>query len=230
MRPFFVVLAFAGLLSSHPATAQNGPVVVELYTSQGCSSCPPADALLHDLGNRDDVIALALHVDYWDYIGWADSFAQPAFTARQHAYARARNAEMVFTPQMIINGQDSVVGSRTMQVVDAIQAHRAQGNAVQVSMQRNGESVTITATPTARGDYLVQLVRYTPAETVQIRRGENAGHAYNYAHIVNAWNVIHRWDGADALAIEVSAAGTDPAVAIIQHANNGAIVGAAELR
>ncbi len=89
MRHFLAVLSFFGMFHTTHAMAQNGPVVVELYTSQGCSSCPPADAMLHDLAKRDDVIALALHVDYWDYIGWKDSFGSPDNTARQHAYARA---------------------------------------------------------------------------------------------------------------------------------------------
>lgn len=230
MRPFLIALSFLGLFAVTPAGAQNGPVVVELYTSQGCSSCPPADAMLHELAKRDDVIALALHVDYWDYIGWKDIFASPAYTARQQGYAQASRAGMVYTPQIVINGQDHVVGSRPMQVMDLLQAHRAQGLPVAVSMARNGDRVVIRAQATTPGDYLVQLVRYTPQQTVSIGRGENAGRALSYVHIVNSLAMIHRWDGAAALALDAQAAGSDPVVVIIQQADHGPIVGAAELR
>lgn len=230
MRHFIAVLAFFGLLQTSQAAAQAGPVVVELYTSQGCSSCPPADAMLHDLAKRDDVIALALHVDYWDYIGWADVFAKSEFTARQHAYARAANSATVYTPQMVIGGVDHVIGSRPMQVMDAVQAHGRKGNPVTVSLTRNGDRVQIDAQPGGRGDYVVQLVRYTPYETVLIRRGENAGRNLNYANVVTSWDVISRWDGRSALSLVAPAAGNDPVVVIIQHASNGPVVGAAQLR
>ena len=116
-----VFAAFAAI--SVPATAQS-PVVVELFTSQGCSSCPPADKLMHELAKRDDVIALALHVDYWDYIGWKDVFAQPEFTARQRAYARLGNRKMIYTPQMVINGRDHVVGSNPKDTNALISSHK----------------------------------------------------------------------------------------------------------
>ncbi len=230
MRQFLAVFAFFGFLQTSQVAAQNGPVVIELYTSQGCSSCPPADAMLHDLAKRDDVIALALHVDYWDYIGWADIFAQPEFTARQHAYARAANSATVYTPQMIIGGVDHVIGSRPVQVMDVMQAHRRKGNPVAVTMTRNGDQVQINATPGGSGDYVVQLVRYKPEETVAIRRGENAGRNLRYANIVTSWNVIERWDGLAPLSLMTQAAGDDPVVVIIQQASNGPIMGAAQLR
>lgn len=230
MRQIFAAFAFLGLLHPIQATAQAGPVVIELYTSQGCSSCPPADAMLHDLAKRDDVIALALHVDYWDYIGWADVFANPEFTARQHAYARAANSATVYTPQMVIGGVDHVIGSRPMQVMDAVQAHSRKGNPVAVSLSRSGDGVQINAQPGGRGDYVVQLVRYTPEQTVSIRRGENAGRELSYANIVTSWTAIGRWDGRSALALEADAAGDSPVVVIVQQGANGPIVGAAELR
>lgn len=230
MRYFFAVLSFLGMFHTTQVMAQNGPVVVELYTSQGCSSCPPADAMLHDLAKRDGVIALALHVDYWDYIGWTDVFGRPENTARQHAYARAANATTVYTPQMVIGGVDHVIGSRPMQVMDAIQAHNRQSNPVDVSLTRSGNRVTITAHAQGRGDYVVQLVRYTPEETVSIRRGENGGRELSYANIVTSWDVISRWDGRSALAMEASVTGDSPVVVIVQQTSNGPILGAAELR
>ena len=101
-----------------PGAAQDSPVVVELFTSQGCAACPPADALLGELARHEDVIALALHVDYWDYIGWEDVFARPEFTQRQHAYGHAAGSTVVYTPQMIVGGQERVVGVRPMAVAD----------------------------------------------------------------------------------------------------------------
>ena len=114
---WMAVLVFAATAGS----AQDKPVVVvELFTSQGCSSCPPADALLDRLSSRNNVLALSLHVDYWDYIGWKDKFASPAHTARQQAYARAAGRRSVYTPQMIINGLDDVAGTAPMDVADMI--------------------------------------------------------------------------------------------------------------
>lgn len=230
MRHFIAALAFLGLFHTTQAAAQNGPVVIELYTSQGCSSCPPADAMLHDLAKRDDVIALALHVDYWDYIGWVDIFAKPEFTARQHAYARAANSATVYTPQMVIGGVDHVVGSRSMQVMDLIQAHNRKGNPIAVTVARNGDGVQIDAQPGGAGDYVVQLVRYKPEETVSIRRGENAGRNLSYANIVTSWDIISRWDGSAPLNIVAPANGPEPVAVIIQQGSNGPVVGAAQLR
>ena len=229
MRNFIAILTVLGFFQATAATAQNGPVVVELYTSQGCSSCPPADAMLHDLAGRDDVIALALHVDYWDYIGWKDVFGRPENTQRQHAYARAASATTVYTPQMVIGGVDHVVGSRPMQVMNAVQARARNANPVAVTLTRSGNNVQINASTQTSGAYVVQLVRYTPQETVAIRRGENAGSTISYANIVKSWDVIGRWDGRSALALEAPAAGSDAVVVIVQQASNGPIVGAAEL-
>ena len=230
MRYILAVLSFLGFLQATAVTAQNGPVVIELFTSQGCSSCPPADAMLHDLAKRDDVIALALHVDYWDYIGWKDVFGRPENTLRQHGYAQAAHATTVYTPQMVIGGVEHVVGSRPMQVMDAVQAQMRRGNAVAVTLTRSGTSLQINASTATRGDYVVQLVRYTPEQTVAIRRGENAGRTLNYSNIVKSWDVIGRWDGRSALSLATTADGPDAVVVIVQQNGHGPIVGAAQLR
>ena len=230
MRHVFVALAFLGLFQPSVASAQSGPVVVELYTSQGCSSCPPAYALLHELAKRDDVFALALHVDYWDYFGWKDDFASPEYTGRQHAYAHAANATTVYTPQMVIGGVEHVVGSRPMQVMDVVQKRRTAGNPVAVSLTRDGDDVQISAEPGGDGNYVVQLVRYVPEESVSIRRGENAGQNLSYANIVQSWDIISQWDGVAPLDLTAQAPGDNPVAVIIQQASNGPIVGAAQLR
>ena len=112
--------ALAGFLALAPLEGARADVVVELYTSQGCSSCPPADALLEQLAARDDVIALSLHVDYWDYLGWQDAFANPAFTKRQRGYAARAGSSMIYTPQMVIGGRDHIVGTKGMELSDLI--------------------------------------------------------------------------------------------------------------
>jgi hypothetical protein len=213
------------------ASAQNNPIVIELYTSQGCSSCPPADALLHDLAKRGDVIALALHVDYWDYIGWKDEFADPAFTKRQKAYARAAGHRTVYTPQMIIGGLDHVIGNRPMEVADAIQAHKGQQTGVSVQAQRSGSTLTIQASTTqpSTEKLLVQLVRFTPKQTVAITRGENAGKTLSYANVVSSWQILDTWNARRPLDMKVNSVGSGPLAVIIQRQGNKRILAAAQV-
>lgn len=206
------------------------PVVVELFTSQGCSSCPPADDILRQLSGRDDVIALALHVDYWDYIGWADVFADPAFTERQKAYARAAGERMVYTPQMIVGGVDHVVGARAMELAELIDLHSEAPRDVEVNLTVVGGTLRITA----RGDGIadpcvVQLVRFVPEQTVAIERGENAGHTLTYSNIVQTWEVVGAWGGLGTFEAEVPR-GSQPLAVIVQRDGHGPVLGAAALR
>ncbi len=232
MRHFLTAMTLIGATLAGPLAAQEDKVVVELFTSQGCSSCPPADALLNELAQRSDVIALALHVDYWDYLGWKDTFSEAAFTARQHGYASAAHARTVYTPQMVIGGVDHVIGSKAMEVMDQVAAHRGAVNLVGLSVVRSGGTLQIKAEPRRAdlGQMVVQLVRYHPAEVVNIQRGENAGKSVRYANIVSAWDVIAQWDGSAALDMTATVAGADPAVVIIQRERFGPILAAVELR
>lgn len=214
-----------------PLSAQSSPVVVELFTSQGCSSCPPADAMLHQLAERDDVIALALHVDYWDYIGWKDIFAVPAYTERQRGYARANGRRMIYTPQMVINGQDDVVGTKPMDVSDLIRKHSDAEPKVAIDVKRVGTSIEISAKPLALiGAMSIQMVRYSPLSEVEITRGENRGHTLSYANVTEAWTELAQWDGAEAIEITADAAGDQPVVVLVQGAGFGPILAAAQLR
>jgi hypothetical protein len=214
------------------SAVQMRAVVVELYTSQGCSSCPPADAMMHHLARRDEVIALALHVDYWDYIGWADIFAQPAFTKRQKAYARAAGKRMVYTPQIIVGGRDFVVGNEPMEVTDAIAAHARLPEQVALRLTRVGDRLRIEAAALGPlpSEMVVQLVRYLPEETVEITRGENAGRRLTYTNIVTDWTEVARWSGAAPLELDVPAPGSAPAAVIVQTAGFGPVIAAAALR
>ncbi len=214
------------------AQAQQNPVVVELFTSQGCSSCPPADEMLAEMATRDDIIALAMHVDYWDYIGWKDIFGSPEHTRRQNGYARAASADTIYTPQFVIGGQDHVVGAKAMEVMDTIRAQSSRDTGVQVTMRRDGARFVIEAQadrPFARAA-VVQIVRYTPSQSVDIRRGENAGRQITYHNIVTSMAVIGEWDGRSPLQVQANAAGNSPAVVIVQAPGHGPILAAARTR
>jgi hypothetical protein len=212
-------------------TAQQ-PVVVELYTSQGCSSCPPADAFMAGLAGRDDIIVLALHVDYWDYLGWKDPFAQPGFTERQKRYARAARTKMVYTPQIIVGGTGRVAGLHPDQIHGLIAEHAALPPVVRLQLTREGDRLRIAAVADAPapGEMVLQLVRYRPSETTEIEAGENAGHTGVYHNIVTLWQPLADWTGQAPIEIEVPAEGQDPLVVIVQERGPGRIVAAARLR
>jgi hypothetical protein len=194
------VLLLIGLAG--PAAASPQPkVVIELFTSQGCSSCPPADAFLVELAARPDVVALSLPVDYWDYLGWKDTLAQPAFTARQRAYASARNDKQVYTPQIIINGSKPLVGSDRDRIENAIV--KLSNNAalpVAVTARETGSTVAVEVGAT-RGDYSsgeVWLFPIVKAREVAIARGENKGRSIVYANVARGMLKLGEWSGQAA--------------------------------
>lgn len=224
------LMATTGVLPT-PILAGDGPVVVELYTSQGCSSCPPADAFLAErLAGRKDVLALALHVDYWDYIGWKDKFGAPEYTARQKAYAARAGHRSIYTPQFIVGGRDHVVGFKPMEVADLIAAHRAGPNLVQISTKKAGGAlaISITALPAAKAprDMIVQVALYKPREDVVIKRGENAGRTIHYANIVTDLIELGSWDGRGPFEARFEGAGPRRAAVIVQGAEAGPVLGA----
>lgn len=215
-----------------PLAAQNSPVVVELYTSQGCSSCPPADKILHELAAREDVIALALHVDYWDYIGWKDPFGNPAHAVRQRAYAAAGHRRTIYTPEMIVNGQTDIVGAKPMKLSEAIAKHAAMPAQVKMVLSRDGDQLVISAQTLAqiKGPMTIHMLRYTPEQTTKITRGENRGKTLAYANVVDGWSVLGEWDGASPLEMAAAMTGDKPCVVIIQAQNAGPILAAARIK
>lgn len=220
------------ILSGQAFAQSENAVVVELYTSQGCSSCPPADALLGKLTGDSRVIPLALHVDYWDYLGWKDEFGSAKYTARQKKYAHHARDRMVYTPQVVVQGQSRMVGSHGSEVEAAIRKHFAQIKPVRLSINRKGATLIIQAEavqPT-KGAHWVQLVRYRPAEKVAIKRGENAGKTITYHNVVTSWQLLGKWNGSEPLLMEATAEGGDPIVVIIQADGPAEILAAARLR
>ncbi|MEM6940778.1 MAG: DUF1223 domain-containing protein [Pseudomonadota bacterium] len=232
MRLLRHALALVAFVFASPLAAQTSPVVVELYTSQGCSSCPPADALMHELAARDDVLALALHVDYWDYIGWKDPFADPAHAARQRAYATAGERRMIYTPEMVVGGVTDIVGTKPMALSKAIAEHASQPAAVGLDLRRDGNVLHIDAQAltAATEEMTVHLMRYMPKQTTQIKRGENRGKTLDYANIVQGWTVLGSWDGRTPLSLTRAIEGDDPVVVLIQNGDVGRIVAAARVR
>lgn len=223
-------LAIAAVGSAHAQSADR-PAVVELFTSQGCSSCPPADAVLADVAKRKDVIALALHVDYWDYIGWKDTFGNPAFAERQRNYARAVGDKMVFTPQIVVNGGEKLVGSDGGMLRQAL-ASLGDDPVPELDVTRRGGILTVTATSdeVLPDGTTIQLVRYIPSASVSIERGENSGRTITYTNIVTSWQVMGTWDGRTPLSMQLAAKGELPAVVIIQKPGPGAILAAAAVK
>jgi hypothetical protein len=180
-------------------------VVVELFTSQGCSSCPPADAVLLDLARRDDVVALAWHVDYWDRLGWRDPFASRWATERQYNYAASLGRPNVYTPQMVIAGTRDVVGSRRFEVEAAILTAQESGNPViPLTLSATETELQISAGAGAGAgtgaigldaEVRLLLVRYQPRRETSVRAGENDGRTLVEANIVTEAVVLGRWQG-----------------------------------
>jgi hypothetical protein len=233
-----IALGFAGLALSTPAVQAQGQtqadgntVVVELYTSQGCNSCPPADDVLAQLSGRDDVIALSLHVDYWDYLGWRDTFAQHQFTQRQIAYREAWRNSVVYTPQMVVQGRDDVVGSRADDLAAAIAAAQQVEPPIKVSIERQGGMLKCRIEPgAARTVGIVWIAKYTLSETVEIDRGENAGRTITYRNVVNSLNRIGSWAGIEPEEVAMPQPGPGEGVAIwIQAGEAGPILAAAKI-
>mgnify|MGYP003662885373 CR=1 FL=1 len=232
MKQSITSLVAAAWLLAPPVAAQDNPVVVELFTSQGCSSCPAADEMLAEIATREDIIALALHVDYWDYIGWQDTFGDPVHSDRQRAYAAKGQRRSVFTPEMIVQGQSDIVGAKPMALMKAVAHHADQPAKVSLELARNGNDLTIkahrlTALP---GPLTLHLLRYTPLQTTQIMRGENAGRAIEYANIVEGWTVLGEWDGKTALSMQAEVQGPKPVVVLVQARGTGPILAAARVK
>ena len=216
---------------SGPAQQADRPVVVELFTSQGCSSCPSADKVVHGLAPRDDVIALSYNVDYWDYIGWKDTLADPAYTRRQYAYADALGARRVYTPQIVIDGQIDVVGSDKYGVERGIERRiDADARPLPVTLTAAGDKVKlhIDGGPAGAGG-TIWLVQYDDEQAVEVGRGENAGRTLVYANVARKLTKLGEWTG-QPLDMTLDATEHDGCVVLVQQGTHGPILGAARLR
>jgi hypothetical protein len=235
----FVLAAMAGSSAQATGVDAQPRAVVELFTSQGCSSCPPADKVLGDLAKDPSVIALSMPIDYWDYLGWKDTLADARFSARQKAYSRVRGDRDVYTPQAVVNGATQVIGSDPTQIEAAIAATR--GNAVMsipVSLTISGKHVNVAvaaandAPRLAHGE--VWICSVAKAVPISVGRGENRGRDLTYYNVVRSWLKVGDWSGNAAswtLPLEnISRDGVDAAVVYVQGGTRddpGAMFGAA---
>jgi hypothetical protein len=227
-----LVLACAVIAATQPAARAGELVVVELFTSQGCSSCPPADALLTELSRQDGVLALSLHVNYWDYIGWKDPFASVAATERQRGYTRPFTLSYVYTPQMVIQGRRQMIGSDRQGVLEGIAQEAALPRLkVEIAGDAGGATAVLPARDGAETSTLWGM-SFDYAHSTRVERGENGGRTLTYSNVVRDIRRIGSWRGEAArvpLPMSELAAGRDAVAFLVQADTSGAILGAAVL-
>jgi len=226
-------LAVSAASTAHAEEA-TGPVVVELFTSQACSSCPPADRLLGELAEREDVIALSMPVDYWDHLDWEDTMGRAEHSARQRRYALHLDRPNVYTPQIVVNGHIGVIGSRVDAVEAAIRTARKDPGRVPVRIALAGKKLRVDiGAATGAGPADILVVPLLSARTVAIRRGENRGKTITYHNVSRKLMPVGTWEGdAKTLTLAHDAVMTgdaDGCAVILQDKTSGAILGAALL-
>ncbi len=224
-----------GLAVTLAGGAQPGwagtPVVVEFFTSQGCSTCPPADAVFSDLARMPGVIALALHVDYWDYLGWKDPFGKPEHTNRQRGYARAHQERTIYTPQMIVQGEDILKGHEEAAILGRIEAHGDEPAPVAVVLSRDDGALEIALSlsdgPVGLAE--VHVIEYVPEEPMTVEGGENDGYHHVFTNVVTRWSTFALWDGASPVELHYEAPLGEHVAVLVQKPGNGAMLGGARL-
>jgi len=225
-------------MAEPPKTAAPSTAVLELFTSQGCSSCPPADALLAELGKRPGLVTLSYSVDYWNYLGWHDTLSSAANSERQRDYARMRGDGKVYTPQIVVDGLIHVIGSNEAAIEAAVRstAIRLKDAKVPVNMHAEGDTLVIGigAAPdnSDKRDATVWLAIAKERETVSISRGENRGRKLSYSHPVRELSPIGMWKG-EAMTLrlplkDLKTIGGDCLVALLQVENGGPVLGVAQ--
>jgi len=220
---------FALLCLFVSASVLARPVVVELFTSEGCSSCPPADALLGELARRPGIVALAYHVDYWDDQGWKDRFSIPEATQRQRGYVRRLEKSGAFTPQIVVSGDTSLVGSNRAKVERAIAGDR---DALRMSLSREEGRLHIYFLEAWRESMDVYLVSYLKEATARIESGENAQRTLKHFNVVRSFERLGTWNGKPQRMVASLAElprDANVVAVILQRKNQGAVAGAATL-
>lgn len=227
-------VAMAGALA--PAALAQQPVapkpLIELFTSQGCSSCPQADALLAEYAERNDVLALSYSVDYWDYLGWRDTLASPRFTKRQKAYASARGDGQVYTPQVVVNGVTHAIGSSRPAIESAIASTESQHakSWVPIRMGVDADMLDIEVPAAANGgEATIWLLVVARRIEVNVKRGENSGRTLSYCNVVRDITPVGMWNG-EAARVRVDRrafvpSNADMLTVVLQRRSAGAILG-----
>jgi hypothetical protein len=237
-RLFCPLLAVGLLIAIDPVARAEPRALIELFTSQGCSSCPAADKLLGEFAGDSSLVAISDPIDYWDYLGWKDTLASPAHSARQRAYARVRGDRQVYTPQVVINGVVHALGSDRAAIERAIAQTRRNAliMSLPVSMALNGSqlSIDVQAAKDEKAAGEVWLCPISKAISVKIGRGENHGHTVTYHNVVRHWIKLGDWTGKvtswNVPITELKSEDVDSAVVMIQsgtHDKPGVILGSA---
>jgi hypothetical protein len=220
----------AQLASTQSASAEQPRAVVELFTSQGCSSCPPADRLLAEMAKDPTVIPLSLPIDYWDYLGWKDTLALAGHANRQRAYSRALGANGVYTPQAIVNGSAQALGSDHAAIEQAIAKSRTNTATLSqpLTVTIADGQLTVTAPKGDAAPAEVWLCPLAKSVEVAIGRGENSGHTFTYHNVVRRWIKLGDWNGQAASwsipVVNLESAGVD-AVAVVLQSGAGSTPG-----
>lgn len=207
------------------------PVVVELFTAQGCASCPQANQMLAEIASQRGVIAVTYPVDYWDYLGWPDTFAKPEFTARQRAYVTRLKVKQIYTPEVVISGRreaPAVELDRVNEVIEADAVTRQRGPAI--GFARRGQRVVVSAGTGLRGGVDLWLVRYDPVRRdVRVRAGENAGKTVTHVNVVRELTRLGSWNGrARTYPVGEPPAPGLATLVLLQGAKGGPILAAAK--
>ncbi|HUC71857.1 MAG TPA: DUF1223 domain-containing protein [Stellaceae bacterium] len=227
IKPPAVFAALCVVLAITPAFAAGRPVVVELFTSEGCSSCPPADALLARLATRPEVLALSFHVDYWDRLGWKDPFSSAAATGRQRHYAELLGLGNVYTPQLVVDGRWQAVGSDRSEVEQALNSARGMPMAVPVTLALDHSRVRIAigATGGAAAGSVV-LIGFDRRHVDAVSGGENDGRTLAHVDVVRGIAEVGRFDGKGG-TIEAPIGWHADRLAVLVEADDGHVLGAA---
>jgi hypothetical protein len=218
----------AALVAFGAMTSHARPVVVELFTSQGCSSCPPADAVLARLASQKEVIAISWPVTYWDRLGWKDTLARPSNTKRQYEYAAALRENGVYTPQAIIDGVTHVVGSQAQQLATLIAARRTVREEMTLSVERTTNGGLFIKTSAAPETVDIRLVSLKASETVAVGRGENSQRKLSYTNIAMADDIVG--SGKQAQNLSLTAPPSDRIAVLVESRKTRAILAAALLQ
>jgi hypothetical protein len=227
-RPILLLLCLSCLFCLFGrARADERPIVAELFTSQGCSSCPPAEALLGELATRPGLLALAMHIDYWDRLGWKDPYSSRAATARQKAYNAQFEVGGIYTPQMVVDGHWQAVGSDPGEIADAITLAKKYERSVPMTLAVSRGVARVAVAAGSAGDAgTVWLIGFDRRHDTTVRGGENAGRTVVQANVVRGLAPVGRFDGA-GLQLEVPLAWHCEKVAALLQQGDGRVIGAA---
>lgn len=237
-RVLFSFIGVALAFAPHSTAKAEPRAVIELFTSQGCSSCPAADKLLSELQADPTLIPLSLPIDYWDYLGWKDTLAIPGHTTRQRAYSQARGDREIYTPQVVVNGVTQAIGSDRVGIENAVALSRKNASPLSVPLQVTvaDERLTVTLPERERAEAAggeVWLCPLSGSVSVGIGRGENRGRTITYTNVVRRWVKLGTWTGkSENFTVPIDAIkfdGVDEVVVLLQSGTSekpGAILGA----